>query len=591
MNKEGRPRFSIAHRITVLFMLLFAAAVILSSFYFFSFVRAKYAEAEKQFWESAENSVSELNDMIRNLERHLVWVASNAEETAIWDSDTPYEKLLFQKKIMSELRNFLLATEGAEAIVVAQRNSDIILERHTMSDQALLRMLNIYNGRQSIVPISPGVFAERENGNYSHLIFSYPIYTGMTRNLYYPIAANIYAAVRAESMLPRKSAEGIFYLCFRRGDDLISLADSAGGNMKGMAFSYPALSREKSASIDGEKYLQKVYPLNAEDFYMICFWRQNYLFEQMAPILIQGIALLAVLLLLILVGNRILRQNLQQPTDRMLKDVERIRQGDFNYRLASGEAMEFSEISESINTLLDDLDAKNREVITHQKRLYELEILNRESRVLSLQAQINPHFLYNTLECVISMARYYRVPQITKIVSGIIRIYRYSASNNHFGTVESEFDCAENYGNVMNIRYENLFQFSFRSDPELLSAEMPRMIIQPLVENAVQHGMLSTMRSGTIETAAVRDGGDLVITVRDDGIGIPADALEEIRNDLRKGSAKEKRSGSIGLMNVHSRIVNEYGEGYGLTIDSGGSSGTMVTMRMPIRGGRASDDK
>lgn len=580
MGKRGKKPFSIARRMTMLFVLLFSATVILVAFYFFSFAKAKLSEAEKQFLNNAENLVSDINDSIRNIERHLLWLSSNAEEISIWNSNTAYEQLLYQKRIINELQNFILATDGAEAILVAPRNSDIIMEKHTLSDEAMLRMMNTYNGRQIIVPVTPGVFSDNAEEKYSHLVLSYPIYAGNIRNRYGPVTAIIYAAVRAESIIPETSMPGDFFLCIRRGDDLISLARTGSHETDEKNFSFQALNERDNSIWSRDGAYSRIYPLNADDLYLVCLWQRGYLFPQISPILFQGILLSVVILLLILIGNSFLRQSLQQPTGIILRDVERIRQGDVSYRLESGEAEEFARVSESINNLLDELDAKNRKVIAQQKRLYDLEILNRESRILSLQAQINPHFLYNTLECVISMARYYHVPQITTIVMGIIRIYRYGASSKRFGTLKSEFECAQNYANVMNIRYEGRFTFVFQSEPGLDEAEMPRMTIQPLIENALLHGLLRKAVPGIVETIAKRDADDLLISVHDNGTGITEPDLETLRNHLCESTSKEQ--GSIGLSNVHSRLMNEYGESYGLTIESVEGSYTTVTVRLPI---------
>lgn len=591
MGKLERKQFSISHRMTALFLMLFASSIVISWFYFFSFASIKVTEAEQAFSQSVEVSLMELNNTLETLERHMVWFTSNAEEPAIWDNETPYERLLYRRKMMNELQSFLHATEGAEAVVITQRNSDILLERHTMDDAAALRMLNAYNGRQTILPVSPGVFSEEDDGVYTHLIFSYPIYAGKIKNTYWPTTANLYVAVRAGKLMKNLPAQGRSYLCYRNGDELTVLAERGTQQTTSAqaTFSYRELMQAGGDGTGSSPYIYQVNPLRFRELYLVSIWQRTYLQEQLRPVLIQGILLLLCVLLLVLYGNRQLTRQLQEPIRDMLKDVDRIRKGEYDYRLGASPAAEFTRISDGINAVLDELNMQMERVVTQQKKLYELEILNRESQILSLQSQINPHFLYNTLECVISMSRYHNVPEITKIISGMIRIYRYSASHEHLGTVRSEFDCAENYADIMNLRYDNRYQFTFRMEPGLEDAEMPRMVLQPLVENALLHGLQSVDRPGRVEIACRSEDGSLWVSVRDNGCGIGKERLYQLRQRLRQGISTEHKSTSIGLLNVHLRLVNEYGEDFGLLLDSVEAEYTEVTLRMPVRRKEAPD--
>ena len=171
----------------------------------------------------------------------------------------------------------------------------------------------------------------------------------------------------------------------------------------------------------------------------------------------------------------------------------------------------------------------------------------------------------------------------------MIHIYRYSASYEHLGTVRSEFDCAENYADIMNLRYDDRYQFTFRVEPGLEDAEMPRMVLQPLVENALLHGLQSVDRPGRVEIACHSEDGSLWVSVRDNGCGIGEERLCQLRQRLRQGISTEHKSTSIGLLNVHLRLVNQYGEDFGLLLDSVEAEYTEVTLRMPVRRKEAPD--
>ena len=210
-----------------------------------------------------------------------------------------------------------------------------------------------------------------------------------------------------------------------------------------------------------------------------------------------------------------------------------------------------------------------------------MQLLNRESQLRSLQAQINPHFLYNTLECIRSISQYYGVSEVSKIISGMIHIYRYSASNVVEGTLQSEFACAEAYAQIVQVRYEGRYEVELEPEESLRDSYMPKMILQPLIENAVSHGLAKRFSGGRVRVTARREGEEVLITVWDNGEGIPEADLEELRRRLERDMDTEGREGSIGLHNVHARIWKTFGGGYGVTIDSREGEGTSVYVRFP----------
>ena len=210
-----------------------------------------------------------------------------------------------------------------------------------------------------------------------------------------------------------------------------------------------------------------------------------------------------------------------------------------------------------------------------------MQLLNRESQLRSLQAQINPHFLYNTLECIRSISQHYGVGEISKIISGMIRIYRYSASHVSQGTVESEFSCADAYAQIVQVRYEGRYNIVLDADPDLHNYHMPKMILQPLIENAVNHGLIYRYTDGEVRVTAREAAGDILVTVADNGKGMKPEELLALRERLEQGILTESKKDSIGLNNVHLRIRKTFGASYGVQVESREDEGTTVYIRFP----------
>ncbi|MBQ3487031.1 MAG: histidine kinase, partial [Clostridia bacterium] len=289
------------------------------------------------------------------------------------------------------------------------------------------------------------------------------------------------------------------------------------------------------------------------------------------------------LLILTVLGIRSTSRWMHAPINRLVKDIRHVSEGPGSVRLRDSMASEITEISRSVNLMLDELEDRNEELLRTQANVRELQLLHKDTQLRALQAQINPHFLYNTLECVRSIAFAYRVEEISDILDSIIQIYRYSASDVTEGTVRSEFDCCESYANVIGYRFGSKYQIEMSVEPGVEDTPIPRMAMQPLLENAINHGYAKTDRGGTVRITARRSGdGAVLIRVRDDGCGISPQALAELREQIGNMEHQEE-AGPIGLRNVHRRLRRSYGEGFGLELESAEGVYTEVTLRIPER--------
>ena len=204
-----------------------------------------------------------------------------------------------------------------------------------------------------------------------------------------------------------------------------------------------------------------------------------------------------------------------------------------------------------------------------------------------MQAQLNPHFLYNTLDTVKWVAKANHVPEIVTLVSKLAKILRAAISKEQFTTLRGEMELVESYAEIQRIRFDGRFECVCNYDEKLADCELPKLVIQPIVENAVIHG-LSECEDGHIQVDAFAGGTDrdsvLVVEVRDDGCGIGQEVIDRLNN-----GGLQERTGHIGLGNVDKIIRLNYGEAYGVKICRPKQGGTLVTLTFPLRKERTAD--
>jgi len=259
----------------------------------------------------------------------------------------------------------------------------------------------------------------------------------------------------------------------------------------------------------------------------------------------------------------------------------------------SANTKELVQLKSGVNTMFNRINERTQELLTSkeerlyiQRRLYEEELRHKEAAISALQGQINPHFLYNTLECVNSIAILEDVPEIQEIAIGLSHLFKYAIKGSKFVPVSAELESIERYLRIQNIRFLDKFQLEVDVPEDLLEYRMLKFILQPLVENSVYHGLEPKIGDGTISISVNREGSILEFRVRDNGIGMTPVALDALNESFAQGSlvniGEDQGDRSIGLINIHERIRLVYGDGYGLRATSHEGVGTTISVRMPV---------
>ncbi|ADL02667.1 sensor histidine kinase [Lacrimispora saccharolytica] len=286
------------------------------------------------------------------------------------------------------------------------------------------------------------------------------------------------------------------------------------------------------------------------------------------------IMLLSFLLLLVIGRFRIL-----EPLGTMRKKIELFNDGII-----------FTEIFKSLEGISPDTDALLLKMDTILDKDKMMENAKQQARYLALQNQINPHFLYNVLESIRSDALMAGVPEIGKITEALAVFFRYTTSKmERLSTLQEELANVENYFLIQKYRFDDKLELKIqlpRDDDEILKTRIPKLTLQPIVENAIKHGLEPKVSGGTVIIDIEHSDTILYLSVIDNGIGIEEARLESLNEKLSRidagdGSANEGGKGGIALINVNSRIRLLMGDEYGLHILSTPRIGTEVRLILP----------
>lgn len=256
-------------------------------------------------------------------------------------------------------------------------------------------------------------------------------------------------------------------------------------------------------------------------------------------------------------------------------------------RISTSNELQF--IAVEINRMLEQIRESTRQNIENQDRLYAAELLRCKLQFSALQSQINPHFLYNTLSCIRGIALENDQDEIASITVKMAKIFRYSVKGDTYVRVRDELDIIRRYVEIMNVRMNDKFRARFDVPEEILDSWTVKMVLQPLVENAIFHGLESMSRAGELLVCGRLQGKDtFAMEIRDNGAGISAERLEAMRQTLaaRGKTAKDEEVQSsgmgVGLININRKIQLLMGEPYGLRVDSAPGEGTCVTVLLPL---------
>lgn len=280
--------------------------------------------------------------------------------------------------------------------------------------------------------------------------------------------------------------------------------------------------------------------------------------------------------------------NILHPLNKFMDFMSTIKSGNLKglkKRIQLGGYAEMGVMANEFNSMLDEIDNLTHRLLETTSKLYESELEKKQSELAYLQSQINPHFLYNTLESIKGIANVRGVGEISDMTAAFGQIVRYSIKGVDMVTVDEELSIVKSYIQIQQIRFDDRIDVFYDFTEEVLMSKILKMILQPIVENAVYHGLEPKIDRGCLWISGDMTGdGDIVIKVRDDGVGIDSDTLVNLKQWLLVERDPGSFNGTrIGIFNVNNRIKLTYGSKYGIMIDSVYEKWTEVVLRFPSR--------
>lgn len=293
-------------------------------------------------------------------------------------------------------------------------------------------------------------------------------------------------------------------------------------------------------------------------------------------------------LLLLAVPFFLVINNILQPLKKLMRLMNEIKLGKLNNLRKRISLQGYAEIiimANDFNEMLDEIDDLTHRLLDSNTRLYEAELVKKQSEMAYLQSQINPHFLYNTLESINGIAAKEGADKIFRMTKALALVFRYSVKGTDTVPLREELAMIKSFIYIQKLRFSNRFEVEYDFPEEILECRVPKMILQPIVENAIFHGIEPKSGEGLLELAGEVSGDTIFLTVKDNGMGMEDEKLRMIMNSLsaKRGLVGQNQDWTlnIGLANVNNRVKLKYGNEYGIIIESESGLGTEIVIMMP----------
>ena len=279
------------------------------------------------------------------------------------------------------------------------------------------------------------------------------------------------------------------------------------------------------------------------------------------------------ILVLVVLLSYYIPLSITRPIRKLSEVTDQVAKGNLTVRSDVKTGMEVSVLSNSLNTMIDKINELLEQITKEQVRL-------RKAEFELLQSQINPHFLYNTLDAIIWLAEAGEQKKVVSMVGNLSEFFRTSLNQGKdIISIREELQHVRSYLEIQQVRYQDILKYEIQVPKEINKYMIPKITIQPLVENALYHGIKNKRGPGRITVGAKREEEYFVIFIEDNGIGINKERLEQVRNKILYKTSAE--NDIYGLYNVNERIRLNFGEKYGISIESIYGEKTTVSIILP----------
>lgn len=285
---------------------------------------------------------------------------------------------------------------------------------------------------------------------------------------------------------------------------------------------------------------------------------------------LSAVALVAVSLVL----SSLIARNITSPIQKLRDSMKKVQEGDFTTaEVEVSTENEIGSLTQSFNVMTRRIEELMEENVHEQEE-------KRKSELKALQSQINPHFLYNTLDSIIWMAEGKKNEEVVLMTASLARLLRQSINNeDELVSVEQEMEYAKNYLTIQKMRYKDKLEYEIDVEPSIRHVKIIKLVLQPLIENAIYHGLKCKETKGILRVRGYQDGDRAVVDIIDDGVGMDEETLSHFYDEHKVNY----RSNGVGVYNVQKRLKLYYGDDYGITCKSRQGEGTVVTVTIPMK--------
>ncbi|AZO94347.1 sensor histidine kinase [Halocella sp. SP3-1] len=352
-------------------------------------------------------------------------------------------------------------------------------------------------------------------------------------------------------------------------------------------------SNKKYININGVTYMQRTSELNKVGWTIKALINRDKLVKEGRVVQYIIILIALIVFVFVVITTLVFNYRLTFPLKKMADAFDRVATGDFNYQLKFKYKNEITNIEDNFNNMLRELEGLTKNLLDTQEKAHLIELEKKQFQLDGLQAQINAHFLYNTLNTIRVMALTGAKKEMDRMISNLVDYLRYISKVHEFVSLEEELEQLNKYKNIENLRFANKFKVKYRIESGLERLKILKLTVQPVLENAIFHGLRQISGNGVIQISAFQKGDKALIRVMDNGTGIKKRELEQIKLGIQKQDiVTDSSKGSdigIGLVNIHKRIQLYYGNDFGLEVKSWEDIGTVVTISYPYRKGKEED--
>ena len=566
--------------------------------FFFQFQTITRERAERSAESLVNHAADQLYSHIRNTEQGGSIIAYNRYVQEYFITNDPARKFNMLFPFVRDVLEYVQSSnENIYDIILTGADGNIIISLRSAyvyqnAIQNILIQNYKINSADSKTPIHTALLHNIDGGHYYAYIV--PIFsTNPGYNLFDKIGSCIVVS-NTESMTRiitdiQLSQNSGFFILDR--DNTIMAANRKEENSKSFessyAFSIDRSDYDNTLTDYQQRTIVQYRPLRDTGWKVVSLIPEKELSADLQSIRRFGLFLGFVMILTLVISALAIIRNITSPVSEVIQFIEQVGKNGESKRLEIQMPNEVGIIAGYINRMLDIIKEDTGKLLNSQSKQHETELLKKEAELSALQNQVNPHFLYNTLNCISSIALVNDVNEIVAISEAMVRIFRYSLKQSDLVCFSDEIALIRDYMEIMNIRYPRRFTLRISIDKQILKLKTIKMILQPLVENAVYHGLEPKNGPGDLDiSGTVVSENVLQICIEDNGKGIETDELAELQKVLNtETSGKETGDGvksGIGLININRRIRLMFGGEYGVGIESHKNEGTCVVISLPV---------